>query len=58
VEGRQQTTYTKTLFGFPIDFENAAVDYFFGTFGNVVFTKVANPSATGLKYQCKALENT
>ncbi len=46
--GVATTTYTKTLFGFPIDFENAAVDYFFGTFGNVVFTKVANPSATGL----------
>jgi hypothetical protein len=46
--GAATTTYTKTLFGFPIDFENAAVDYFFGTFGNVVFTKVANPSATGL----------
>jgi hypothetical protein len=46
--GVASTTYTKTLFGFPIDFENAAVDYFFGTFGDVVFTKVANPSATGL----------
>lgn len=46
--GAATTTYTKTLFGFPIDFENAAVDYFFGTFGDVVFTKVANPSATGL----------
>jgi hypothetical protein len=46
--GVATTTYTKTLFGFPIDFENAAVDYFFGTFGDVVFTKVANPSATGL----------
>ncbi len=46
--GIAKTTYTKVLFGFPIDFENAAVDYFFGTFGNVVFTKVANPSATGM----------
>jgi hypothetical protein len=46
--GVATTTYTKTLFGFPIDFETAAVDYFFGTFGNVVFTKVANPSVTGL----------
>lgn len=46
--GAAKTTYTRTLFGFPIDFENASVDYFFGTFGDVVFTKVANPSATGL----------
>ncbi|WP_035668243.1 hypothetical protein [Flavobacterium sp. 83] len=39
---------TKTLFGFPIDFESAAVNYFFGTFGDVTFSKVANPNATGL----------
>ena len=39
---------TKTLFGFPIDFESADVNYFFGTFGDVVFAKVANPDATGL----------
>jgi hypothetical protein len=46
--GAATTTVTKALFGFPIDFENAGVDYFFGTFGNVNFSKVANPSATGL----------
>src|SRR5688572_14622947 len=46
--GAATTAVTKGLFGFPIDFETAAVDYFFGTFGNVVFTKVANPSASGL----------
>ncbi|MCW3073610.1 MAG: putative lipoprotein precursor [Flaviaesturariibacter sp.] len=46
--GAATTTATKALFGFPIDFETAAVDYFFGTFGNVNFSKVANPSATGL----------
>jgi hypothetical protein len=46
--GAASTTVTKALFGLPIDFETAAVDYFFGTFGNVNFTKVANPSATGL----------
>lgn len=38
----------KTLFGFPIDFEHANVDYFFGTFGGINFDKVTNPSATGL----------
>ena len=46
--GAATTTSTKALFGFPIDFETAGVDYFFGTFGNVIFSKVANPSATGL----------
>ena len=46
--GAATTAATKALFGFPFDFETAAVDYFFGTFGNVVFSKVANPSATGL----------
>lgn len=46
--GAATTTATKALFGFPIDFDTAAVDYFFGTFGNVAFSKVANPSATGL----------
>lgn len=46
--GAATTQGTKTLFGFPIDFETAAVNYFFGTFGNVTFSKVANPNATGL----------
>jgi hypothetical protein len=39
---------TKTLFGFPLTFESPTMNYFFGTFGNVIFSKVANPSATGL----------
>jgi len=39
----------KTLFGFPLTFESATMDYFFGTFGGgQAFAKVANPSATGL----------
>ena len=46
--GAAKTTYTKTLFGFPIDFETATVDYFFGTFGDVVFSTADNPSKTGL----------
>lgn len=46
--GAATTTVTKALFGFPIDFETADVDYFFGTFGNVNFSKVANPAPGGL----------
>lgn len=46
--GAATTVYTKTLFGFPIDYENANVDYFFGTFGSVNFTKVANPNPSGI----------
>ena len=39
---------TKDLFGLPINFEIAGVD-FFGTFGDgQAFTTVANPNATGL----------
>lgn len=52
--GAAKTTYTKTLFGLPIDFENANVDYFFGTFGdNQQFATVANPNATGLNTSAK-----
>lgn len=46
--GAAKTEGTKSLFGTPIDFETAGVDYFFGTFGDVTFSKVANPNATGL----------
>lgn len=36
-------------FQLPIDFDNAYVDYFFGTFGGgQQFAKVANPSKTGI----------
>ena len=36
-------------FGFPIDFDNAFVSYFFGTFGGgQQFAKVANPKVAGL----------
>jgi len=52
--GAATTNYTKTLFGFPIDFENAAVNYFFGTFGGgQQFATVANPDATGLNTSSK-----
>jgi hypothetical protein len=52
--GAAKTTYTKTLFGLPIDFENANVDYFFGTFGdNQKFATVANPNPTGLNTSAK-----
>ncbi len=46
--GAAKTTVTKTLFGFPIDFENTSINYFFGTFGGVSFDTVANPNASGL----------
>jgi hypothetical protein len=51
--GAATTTYTKTLFGFPIDFENASVNYFFGTFGNVVFSTADNPAPGGLNTSAK-----
>lgn len=52
--GAAKTTYTKTLFGLPIDFENANINYFFGTFGdNQQFATVANPNATGLNTSAK-----
>lgn len=41
-------------FGLPIDFDNAFVSYFFGTFGGgQLFATVANPSATGLNTSAK-----
>ena len=41
-------------FGLPIDFDNAFVNYFFGTFGDgQLFATVANPSATGLNTSAK-----
>lgn len=41
-------------FGLPIDFENAFVNYFFGTFGtNQQFVTVANPNPTGLNTSAK-----
>lgn len=46
--GAAKTEFSKTLFGLPLDFESPEMNYFFGTFGNVAFTKVPNPSATGL----------
>ena len=46
--GAATTTGTKTLFGLPLSFESPTMDYFFGTFGNVNFSKVANPAPGGL----------
>jgi len=52
--GAAKTIYTKTLFGLPIDFENANVEYFFGTFGGgQQFATVANPNASGLNTSAK-----
>jgi hypothetical protein len=41
-------------FGFPIDFDNAFVSYFFGTFGGGQgFAVVANPNASGINTSAK-----
>ena len=41
-------------FGLPIDFENAFISYFFGTFGTgQLFATVTNPNATGLNTSAK-----
>jgi len=46
--GAATTQSIKTLFGLPLSFESPTMDYFFGTFGNVGFSKVANPASGGL----------
>jgi hypothetical protein len=47
--GAATTSFSKVLFGFPIDFEHADVNYFFGTFGGgQKFETVDNPSKSGL----------
>ena len=52
--GAAKTTATKTLFGLPLSFDVATMDYFFGTFGGgQAFATVANPSATGLNTSAK-----
>lgn len=52
--GAATTTFTKTLFGFPIDFEHPDVDYFFGTFGGgQQFEKADNPNPSGLNTSAK-----
>jgi hypothetical protein len=41
-------------FGLPIDFDNAFINYFFGTFGTgQLFATVANPNPTGLNTSAK-----
>jgi len=52
--GAATTSATKSLFGLPIDFETAAVNYFFGTFGGVSFDKVANPAPGGINTSATA----
>ncbi|KUO68209.1 MAG: hypothetical protein APF83_00315 [Lutibacter sp. BRH_c52] len=54
--GAAKTEATKTLMGFPIDFDHAAVDYFFGTFddwGQQKFETVDNPNKSGLNISNK-----
>jgi hypothetical protein len=52
--GAAKTTVTQTMFGLPLTFETATMNYFFGTFGDgQAFATVANPSATGLNTSAK-----
>ncbi|MCB9082280.1 MAG: hypothetical protein H6555_11270 [Lewinellaceae bacterium] len=52
--GAAKTSFSKTLFSFPIDFENANVEYFFGTFGGgQQFATVDNPDKSGLNTSAK-----
>lgn len=47
--GVAKTDKVQTLFGFPLSFESATMDYFFGTFGDGQgFAKVANPTPGGI----------
>src|SRR5690606_20765613 len=51
--GAAKIEAVKTLFGFPLTFESPTMDYFFGTFGNVAFSKVDNPKASGINTSAK-----
>jgi len=54
--GVAKTETTKTLFGFPIDFESTDVNYFFGTFddwGQQKFSTENNPNPSGLNTSAK-----
>lgn len=47
--GAAKTEKTTTLFGLPLTFEVATMNYFFGTFGGgQAFDKVANPNPSGI----------
>jgi hypothetical protein len=47
--GAATASSTTTLFGLPLTFESATMNYFFGTFGGgQAFSKVANPNPSGL----------
>ena len=52
--GAAKTTATQTLFGLPLTFESATMNYFFGTFGGgQAFDKVDNPNASGINTSAK-----
>lgn len=52
--GLATTSFSKTLFGFPIDFDAAGVEYFFGTFGGgQKFETTANPNPSGINTSAK-----
>src|SRR5690606_3746087 len=51
--GAAKVEVVKTLFGFPLTFESPTMDYFFGTFGNVAFSKADNPNPSGINTSAK-----
>jgi len=51
--GVATTSATKVMFGLPLSFEVAGMNYFFGTFGGVNFSTVNNPNASGLNTSSK-----
>ncbi|MBS1741434.1 MAG: hypothetical protein JST81_00240 [Bacteroidetes bacterium] len=46
--GAATTQEVKTMFGLPLSFDVATMNYFFGTFGGVNFNTVANPAPGGI----------
>ena len=52
--GAATVSESKTMFGFPINFESTQVNYFFGTFGGgQQFATVDNPDKSGLNTSAK-----
>lgn len=52
--GQATTSYSKVLFGLPIDFDQNGVEYFFGTFGNgQKFEVVDNPNKSEINTSSK-----
>jgi hypothetical protein len=51
--GAATTSLTRTMFGLPLTFESPTMNYFFGTFGGVIFSTVNNPAPGGLNTSAK-----